>query len=86
MQFVDKEDDFAFAFFDFRQNRFKAFFEFTAEFSAGDEGAHVEGEDGFVFESLGDVSVNDSLSESFGNGGFAHAGFAYEDGVIFGFS
>ena len=86
VQFVDEEDDLAIGFGDFFKDGFEAVFEFAAIFGAGDEGAHVEAYDTFVFEACGDVAVDDALGESFDDGGFADAGFADEDGVVFGAS
>lgn len=83
---VDEEDDFAFGLFDFVEYGFESFFELASVFGAGDEGSHVEGDDGFVAESFGDVSGYDSLGEAFGDGGFADAGLSDEDGVVFGAS
>lgn len=83
VEFVDEEEDASVALFDFVEHGFEAFFEFAAVLRAGDKRAHVEREDGFVLQAFGHVAAHDALRESFNDGGFAHAGFADEDGVVF---
>ena len=84
VEFVDEEDDLSFGGLDLFEDGFEALFELAAELGAGDEGAHVERDDLFIFESFGDVAADDAGGEAFGDGGFADAGFADEDGVVFG--
>ena len=69
---------------DFLEERFEAIFEFAAIFCAGDHGAEVHGDEPFVLERLGDVTADNAPRESFDDGGFADAGFADEDRIVFG--
>jgi len=84
MQLVDEEDDAALGLLDFVEDGFEALFELAAELGAGDEAAHVEGEDGLVFDAFGDIAADDALGEALDNGGLADAGLADEDGVVLG--
>ena len=52
--------------------------------ASGDQGAHVQGEEGLVLEALGHVLLDDALGQALGDGGLAHAGLADEHGVVLG--
>ena len=84
VDFVDEEDDFAVGLRHFVDDSFEALFKLAFVLGAGYECAHVEGEDLFGAEILGDVAADDALCETFGDGGFAGAGFADEHGVVLG--
>ena len=45
MQFIDKENDLPFAFFDLVEHGLEAFLKFAAVLGAGNQRAHVEGKD-----------------------------------------
>ena len=68
----------------FVHNGFEALFEFAAKLRARDEAAHIQGKHAALFEFGGDVAGDDALGEAFGDGGFADAGAADKDGVVFG--
>ena len=70
-------------FFDLGQDRLQPLLKLAPVLGSGDEGAHVQGEDGLVLEVLGHVAPDDPLGQPLGNGGFAHAGLADEHGVVF---
>ena len=82
MQFIDKQQNPAFAFPDFLQNGLQAFLKFTAEFRTGDQTAHIQGKNGFVLQALRHVSPDNPEGQAFGNGGFADAGFTDEHRVV----
>ncbi len=86
VELVYEEDDSALAGGDFEEECFEAFFEVATIFGAGHHGAEVHADEAFVFEGLGDVAGDDAACEAFGDGGFTDAGFADEDGVVFGFA
>ena len=83
VEFVNKEDDFA-GIFHFVNDGFDAFFKLTSVLGAGNHQWEVKGINHFVSEDFGDIPGNDFLSESFNDCGFSDAGFADEDGIIFG--
>jgi hypothetical protein len=84
VQFVDEEDDFAFAGGDFAEDGLEAFFELAAELGAGEQLADIEGDDAGVAHGGGAVAVDDAQGDAFGDGGLAHARLADEDGVVLG--
>lgn len=86
VKFVDEEDNSAIAVFDFFEDGFETFFKFAAVFGAGEEGAHVEAEDGAVLEAFGNVAADDAVGEAFDDGGFTDTGVTDEDRVIFSFT
>jgi hypothetical protein len=84
VQLVDEENDFAVRFFNLFQHGLETVFELAAIFCAGEHGAEVERDDALVAQALGHVAGDDAAREAFDDGGFADAGFADEDGVVFG--
>ena len=86
MQFINEQNDFTFALFDFIQNGFQTFFKFTSEFCASNEGAHIQRENGFVFQTVGNIFFDNTLCKTFRDGCFTDTGFTDEHRVIFGFS
>ncbi len=53
-------------------------------FRAGDQRAHVQGDDALVLQDGGDVAVEHADGQAFDDGGFADAGLADEDGIVLG--
>ena len=86
VELVDEEQNASLAIFDFIQNSLQPLLELAPELGAGDQGAHIQGEDRFVLESLGHVPPEDPLGQSLGDGGLSHARLADQDGIVFGFS
>ena len=84
MEFVDEEDNAPRALLHFRQHGFEALLKFTAVFRSGDERTHIEGEERAVLQTLGHVTPNNALGETFDNGSLSHAGFTDEHGVVLG--
>ena len=62
----------------------EALFKLAAVFGAGDDERQIESEDALIGEEAGNVAVGDALGEAFDDGSLADAGFADEDGVVFG--
>ena len=65
------------------EHGFEPLFEFAAVFGSGNERAHVQGDQLFVFETLGHVAAHDALRQSFDDGGLADARIADQHGIIF---
>ena len=84
VHFVQEHNDFALGGGYFVDDGLEAFLEFAAEPGAGDEAAHIQGHHAAIAEGVGDVVVHDFDGEALGDGGFADAGVADEDGVVFG--
>ena len=84
VQLVDEEDDAPFALADLVQHRLQPFLELAAEFRPRDERAHIQGEDGLVLQPLRDVAAHYALRKPLHDSRLAHAGLAYEDGIVLG--
>ena len=81
---VDEQDDAARRGRDFLQHRLEALLELAAVFRAGDEGAHVEGEELLLLQRLRHVAVDDPQRQALDDRGLADAGLADEDGIVLG--
>ena len=60
----------------------QALFEVTAVTRTGDERAHVEGVKLLALERLGNVAVDDCLSETFDDSGLSNTRFTNQDRVV----
>ena len=78
---VDEEDR-ARIVLDLLHHRLEALLEVAAIARAGEQRAHVEGEDGGVLQHLGHVALDDLAREPFGDGGLADAGIADEQRIV----
>ena len=58
--------------------------EVAAIAGAGQQGAHVQREDGGVLEDVRHLVVDDLARQTFGDGGLAHAGVAHQQRVVLG--
>src|SRR6202030_845405 len=68
---------------DLVEHGFDAFFVFPLVFCTGHEGTHVQRPKA-CNEASWDISINNALSETFSDRGFAHARFTNQNRVIFG--
>ena len=84
VQLIDEEDDVALLLGEFVQHRLEALLELAAELGAGDQGAHVQGEDALALETLRHLAVEDALRQAFDDSGLAHSGFADQHRVVLG--
>src|ERR1043165_5678530 len=83
MQLINEQDDLALAGNDFLKKGFKAVLEFAAVFRASNHRAEIHGDQAFMLESFWDIPADNATGEAFSDGGFADAGFANEDRIIF---
>ncbi len=65
---------------------FQALLKLAAEFSAGNQRAHIQREDGAVFQAVRHVAANNALRKPLGDGRFADARFADQHRVVFRFA
>ena len=84
MHLVDEQDDAALGRRHLLENRFQALLELAAVFRAGDQRAHVKGEQLLVLEALRYVAVDDAQGKPFDDGGLADAGLADQHGIVLG--
>ena len=81
VDFVDDQNDVA-AFLDLTDQALHAAFKLPAELGTGHQRGEVKQEYLLVPQLVGDIPRRNTLGKSLGNGGFAHAGFADEAGVV----
>ncbi|KJV02376.1 hypothetical protein VF34_02190 [Rhodococcus sp. PML026] len=83
VQLVDEQDDVA-AGVDLLEHLLQALLEVTAVTAAGHERAEVEGVELLVLERLGNLAVDDGLSQAFDDCGLTDTGLADENRVVLG--
>ena len=86
MQLIDEQDDFALGLLNLVQNGLQTFLKFAPVFRAGNQGAHVQRENGLILQGFRHVLLDNPLSKALSDGGFAHAGLTDQHGVILGLS
>ena len=84
VQFVDEEDDLPVAAGDFLDDGLEAVLEFAAVFGAGDQRAHVQGDDALVLQHGGHVAVEHADGQAFDDGRLADARLADQHGIVLG--
>ena len=82
VQFINEEDDLAFALLDLVQNALQALLKFAPVLGTGHQSAHVQAEHLAVLQVVGHIAPHDPLGKALGDGGFAHAGLADQAGVV----
>src|SRR6202158_500870 len=83
VQLVD-EDDGVLALHQFLHDGLETLFKLAAIFCAGDDQREVQTKDALIRQEGRNVAVGNPLRQAFDNGGLADAGFADQDGIIFG--
>ncbi len=79
---VDEQDDRAFCIGNFCEDGLEAFLELTTIFGAGNQRAHVEGEQAFVLQAVRHIAIDDAQGQALGDGGFTDAGFTDQDRIV----
>ena len=83
MQLIDKEQDSAFALADFLQDGLQPLLKLAAELRAGDQAAHIQGENRLVLQAFGHVAADDPQRQPFGDGCLADTRLADQDRIVF---
>ena len=86
VQFVDEEDNPPFRLLHLIEDRFQPLLKLPPVLGPGDKGPHIQRENGLIPQGDRDVPLHNPLGQTFGDGGFAHAWFSDENGVVFGLS
>ena len=86
MKLIDEQNNPAIAGFNIVQNSLQAFLKFATEFCAGDQCAHIEREDGTVFQAVRHIAANDTLGETLSDGSFANARLTDQHRIVFRFT
>src|SRR5581483_9448846 len=84
VQLVDEQDDAALRLLHLLEHGLEALLELATVLGAGDQGAHVEGDDLLPLEALGDVTAVDAQGEALNDRGLADAGLTNQYGIILG--
>ncbi len=84
MHLINKEDDLTVTGLDFLHHGLEPFFKLAAIFRARHQRAHIQHQQRLVEQGLGDITVNDTLRQTLGNGGLAHTGLADQHRVVLG--
>ena len=82
VELVDEGDDLAVAGLDLLEDRLEPLLELAAVLRAGDHRAEVEADEPLATQGLGDVAVDDALSQALDDRGLADPGLADEDRVV----
>ena len=81
---VDEQDDRAFGGGDLVQHGLQPLLELAAVLRAGDQRAHVEGQQLLILQAFRHIAVDDAQGQAFDDGGLADAGLADQDGIVLG--
>ena len=84
MHFINKQNDIAVGSFNVFQNGFQPFFKFAAEFGTGNQRPHIQRQQAFVFQTFGNVIIDNAHGQAFNNCRFAHTGLTDQYRVVFG--
>ena len=84
MKFIDEEDDFTLALFDFFKNCFQTFLKFATVFCACNKCAHIQCEDFLFFKAFRHITCNNSLCKTFDSCCFTNARFTDQYRVVLG--
>ena len=82
MQLVDEQDDLALGVRDLLEHRLQALLELAAILRAGDERAHVEGDDALVLQPFGHVAAHDALRQALDDRRLADARLADQHRIV----
>ncbi len=81
---VDEQDDAAFGSLDLVEHALQALLELAAIFGAGNQRAHVEGEQLLALQAFRHVAIDDAQRQPLGDRGLADAGLADQHGIVLG--
>ncbi len=84
VQFVDEQDNRALRLLHFLEHGLEPFLELAAILGAGDQRAHVEGDDLLVLEPLRHVAADDALGQALDDGRLADARLADQHRIVLG--
>ena len=85
VQLINEQDNFSFGLLDLVQNGFQTFLKFAPVLRAGNQGTHVQRENGLILQGLGYILLDNPLSKALGDGSLAYAWLANQHGVVLGF-
>ena len=84
VQLIDKQNDVAFLFRQVIKHAFETLFELATVFRTGHQRAHIQRQHAAAFQALRHFTVDNTLRQSFNNGGFTNTRFTNQHRVVFG--
>ena len=84
VQLIDKEDDAALLLGELIQHGLQPLLEFAAKLGAGDQRAHVEGQNALALQPLRHLAIENPLRQALDDGGLAHPGFTDQHRIVLG--
>ena len=84
VQLVNEQNDPPFLLGQLVEHGLEALFELTAELGAGNQRAHIQGQQTLVAQAVGHFTIDDALGQPFHDGGLAHTRLTDQYGVILG--
>ena len=84
VQLIDKQNDLSIRILDIVKNGFQTLLELATILCTGNQCAHIECKKLLIFESLRDITLDDSLRKAFDNGRLTNTGFTDQYRVILG--
>ena len=76
MQLVNEQNDLSLRIFNLFKHRFQPIFEFAAILRSRQHGSKIKSHYSLIPQDFGDIARDNSLCESFDDGGFADTRFA----------
>ena len=82
MDLIDKEDDLTLGFRNLVHHRFQTFLELAFIFSSGDQRAHIQREDLFRLQVLGNVTPNDTMGQPLSDSSLTYTRLTDQDRIV----
>ena len=86
MDFIDEKDNPSLGFFHFVEHSLKSFLELSSELGSRNQSTHIKSEYGLILQTFRNISVENTLGQSFYYCGLTYARFTDEHRVVLGSS
>ena len=83
MQLINKQNDLSVTVFHFFENCFQSFFKLAPVLCSCDKSTHIKRKYRFIFQSFGDITVDDPLRKTFYNRSFSDSRFTDKHRIVF---
>ncbi|OQC34594.1 MAG: hypothetical protein BWX65_00227 [Bacteroidetes bacterium ADurb.Bin057] len=84
VNFVNKQNDFAFGFNHFIYNGFKTFLKFALVFGTCHQRPHIQTKNLFGFQIFGYIAAHNTMRQTLSYGSFSHARLTNQNRIVFG--
>ena len=82
MKLVDKQDNLSLALFDLLEDSFQPLLKLSSVLGSGHKGAHIQGKQLLVLQSLRHIAADDPLGQSFHHGRLSDAGLTDQHRIV----